>query len=154
MTTVATQSTASRPLRLDLTERFGAPPEKVYAAFVSPEAVPHWFGGQGYRVTSATIDARTGGRYRFDVRSPENETYTVAGTYLEVVPNRRLVFTWAWLSSGPDAAAMRVTVEFIGDGEGTLLRLTHEMFPDTGNRDNHAKGWAASFERLAVHLAA
>ena len=67
-----------------------------------------------------------------------------------MTPDQRLVFTWAWRST-PDRESL-VTVELEGDGEGTLLTLTHERFYDEGARDRHQTGWGVILDRLAQEL--
>ena len=47
----------------------------------------------------AEADARVGGRYRIVMRTSDGEEHDVSGVYREVVPNEKLVFTWAWRST-------------------------------------------------------
>ena len=75
------------------------------------------------------------------------ETHRVGGTYREVEPQRRLVYTWAWEST-PERESL-VTVEFVRSGDGTDLVLTHERFADRDARDRHGVGWSACLDRLA-----
>jgi uncharacterized protein YndB with AHSA1/START domain len=70
--------------------------------------------------------------------------------FREVVPNEKLVFTWAWRST-PERESL-VTVELRPDGSGTLLTLTHEQFFDEAARDRHQHGWTATLERLDAML--
>ena len=65
--------------------------------------------------------------------------YEVGGVYREVVPNQRLVFSWAWHST-PERESL-VTVTLKPDGGGTLLTLHHEQFFDQAARDSHEQGW-------------
>jgi uncharacterized protein YndB with AHSA1/START domain len=67
-----------------------------------------------------------GGRYRFVMHGRNGETHRVGGVYREIVPNRKLVYTWAWEST-PDRESL-VTVEFLPAGRGTELVLTHQRF--------------------------
>jgi uncharacterized protein YndB with AHSA1/START domain len=96
-------------------------------------------------VLHAETDARVGGRYRIVARSPDGEQHDVSGTYREVVPNEKLVFTWAWRST-PERES-RVTVLLGADG-GTLLTLIHEQFFDEAARDRHEHGWNGSMDKL------
>jgi len=63
-----------------------------------------------------------------------------------VVPNQRLVFSWAWHST-PERES-QVTVMLKPDGDGTLLTLTHEQLFDQAARDGHERGWLASLDKL------
>ena len=71
---------------------------------------------------------------------------TSCGVYREVVPNEKLVFTWAWKST-PERESL-VTVTFKPDGAGTLLTLLHEQFFDADARDRHQQGWAGAIDKL------
>src|SRR5262249_24010464 len=98
-------------------------------------------------VVLAETDPRVGGRYRVVMRFPSGEESEVSGEFLEVVANRKLVFTWAWRST-PDRQSL-VTVEFVPAGDVTALTLTHQEFADEAARDGHRHGWTGSLDRLA-----
>jgi len=70
----------------------------------------------------------------------------VNGTYSEIVPNEKLVFSWAWQST-PERVS-QVTIGFKPDGDGTMLTLTHEQFADEMARDNHTRGWSMALDNL------
>jgi uncharacterized protein YndB with AHSA1/START domain len=74
----------------------------------------------------AEVDAREGGSYRLSMRTDEGELHTVSGEYKEISPPERLSYTWAW-EEGPEPAmagseSTLVVVEFLEDGDGTLVR--------------------------------
>ena len=146
---MAAASAAARIARPSLTfeRRIDAPPERVYAAWTDPQKIVRWFARPDARpeTTTAEIDARVGGRFRFSF-STDNEYYEVGGVYREVVPNRRLVFSWTWHST-PERES-QVTVGLQADGEGTLLTLHHEQLFDEAARDGHARGWTVGLERM------
>ena len=142
---------AARP-SLTLKRRFAAAPEKVYAAWADPEKLVQWFGPGAVEPGSvkADIDLRVGGHYRisFNANGQYNE---VGGVYREVVPNERLVFSWAWYST-PERESL-VTVSLKPDGAGTLLTFHHEQFVDVTARDNHERGWTELLGKLENFLA-
>lgn len=142
---------ATRP-SLTLKRRLNAAPEKVYAAWAEAERLAQWFGPASVKEGSvkAEIDLRVGGHYRisFDANGEHHE---VGGVYREVVPNERLVFSWAWHST-PERESL-VTVLLKPDGAGTLLTFTHEQFFDSVARDNHERGWTELFAKLENYLA-
>jgi uncharacterized protein YndB with AHSA1/START domain len=70
-----------------------------------------------------------------------------AGVYKEVVPNRRLMFTWTWPNSTPERESM-VTIAFKAVAGGTELDLRHEQFFDEGARDGHKRGWGEALDKL------
>jgi uncharacterized protein YndB with AHSA1/START domain len=86
--------------------------------------------------------------------SPEGKRLRLRGTYREVSPPERLVFTHVWLDDdgtpGPETV---VTVELDEIPEGTLLRFTQTGFATEADRDGHEGGWSECFERLAALLA-
>lgn len=131
---------------LTLKRRLHAAPEKVFAAWTQPERLMRWFGPDAGPVSRAELDLRVGGRYAIVFHTEDGEEHRVGGVYREVVPNRRLVFTWAWRST-PERESL-VTVEIRPDGEGTALTLTHERFFDEAARDRHAYGWTGSLNKL------
>jgi uncharacterized protein YndB with AHSA1/START domain len=141
----ASAALAQKP-SLTLKRRLDARPEKVYAAWTDPKKLAAWWGGDGVEGLSTDADARVGGRYRFRMRSPDGEEHDVSGVYREVVPNEKLVFTWAWRTT-PERESL-VTVSLKPDGGGTLLTLTHEQFFDEAARDRHEHGWTGSLVRL------
>jgi uncharacterized protein YndB with AHSA1/START domain len=91
-----------------------------------------------------------GGRYRIVSTQRDGQTHDVAGEYQEVLPPRRLVFTWAWHST-PERAS-RVSLDFLAQDGGTMLCLVHGRFFDEQARINHARGWQAWFERFDALL--
>src|SRR5207244_2751050 len=125
---------AERP-SLTLQRRFNAAPEKVYAAWADPQKLVQWFGPESVEEGSvkADIDLRVGGRYRisFNAKGTYNE---VGGVYREVVPNQRLVFSWAWHST-PERESL-VTISMKPEGSGTLLTFLHEPFADATASDH------------------
>ncbi len=137
---------------LTLKRTLKAPAEKVFAAWTRPEAVKRWFGPSDAIINEAVeIDLRVGGRYRLSGHSTSGELHSVGGVYKEIVPNRRLVFTWAWEST-PERESL-VTVDITPTDGGCVLTLTHEGFFDEAARDRHQHGWAGTLERLERHLA-
>jgi uncharacterized protein YndB with AHSA1/START domain len=136
---------------LSIKRRLNASPAKVFAAWTDPAKIARWFGPGPIEVVRAEADARVGGRYRIVARSPDGEEHDVSGIYREVVPDQKLVFTWAWRST-PERESL-VTIELKSDGDGTLLTLTHEQFFDEDARDRHQHGWSASLNKLEKVLA-
>jgi uncharacterized protein YndB with AHSA1/START domain len=131
---------------LTLKRRLNAAPAAVFSAWTDPQKVTRWMGPEGVVVLSAECDAHVGGRYRWVMRSPDGETHEVSGTYREVAPNEKLVFTWAWKST-PERESL-VTITFKADGDGTLLTLAHERLFDEAARDHHQHGWIGSLDKL------
>jgi uncharacterized protein YndB with AHSA1/START domain len=97
----------------------------------------------------AEADVRVGGHYHIHMTTPDDE-HNVSGVYREVVPNEKLVFSWAWRSM-PERESL-VTISLKPDGDGTLMTFTHEQFFDEDARDRHNQGWTGAFEKLEDYL--
>jgi uncharacterized protein YndB with AHSA1/START domain len=132
--------------------RFDAPPAKVFAAWIDPEKVKRWMGPGEVKALLVETDPRSGGRYRWLMQAPNGEQHDVRGVYREVIPNEKLVFTWAWVTA-PERESL-VTLTFKSDGDGTLMTLTHEQFFDEDARDRHNQGWTNAMEKLDKYLSA
>jgi len=98
----------------------------------------------------AEIDLRIGGSYRISFESENGEYNEVGGIYREVVPNERLVFSWAWHST-PERESL-ITISLKPEGEGTLLTFHQEQFFDPAARDGHTRGWTEAFDRLEKYF--
>jgi len=133
--TANTASVVQRAIRIE------AAPATVFEFLTTPAKMVRWMG------TEAVLDPRPGGEYRVNITGHER----VSGEVIEIVPDRRLVFTWGWeggaLPVAPGESTVEISLE--PDGEGTLLRLTHRDLP----RDMHTfhrLGWDYALPRLAA----
>ncbi len=119
-----------------------APPPIVFQFLTDPVKMIRWMG------ISAEIDPRPGGIYRLD----PNGRDVIRGEYVEVIPDRRVVFTWGWenpsegMPSVP-AGSTQVEIDLEPEGQGTRVRLTHRQLPPAA-RDRHLLGWAHYLQRL------
>jgi uncharacterized protein YndB with AHSA1/START domain len=131
---------------LTLKRRLNASPERVYAAWTKPEKLKRWFGPEEIETLRADADARVGGRFHIVMRGTDGEEHDVSGVYREVVPNEKIVFTWAWRST-PERESL-VTVVIKPEGAGSLLTLVHDQFFDEAARDRHEHGWIGCLDKL------
>jgi uncharacterized protein YndB with AHSA1/START domain len=129
-----------------ISRNYGVAPEKVWRAWTDPQALSQWFGHTNTEATVAEIDLRVGGRYRIAFAGSTGEMNEVSGTYQEVVPQRRLVFTWAFKST-PERVS-RVSIDLTPQSGGTELRFVHDRFHDDAARDMHEFGWTRGFANL------
>lgn len=106
-------------------------PETVFEFFTDSARWAAWWGA------GSTIEPRPGGRVY--IHYPEGTE--ALGEVLEVVPPKRLVFTYGYANGQPiPAGGSRVTITLLPHDEGTHLSLTHEL-PDPIVRDAHVQGW-------------
>ena len=131
---------------LTLKRRLKAPPEKVYEAWTNPAQMMRWWGGNNEATRTAETDLRVGGRFHVGFKGDTGEQHDVSGTYKEVVPNRKLVFSWAWRTT-PERES-QVTIDIKPDTDGSILTLTHEQFSSEKARDDHNRGWGAGLDQL------
>ncbi len=138
---------------LTLERRLPAPRERVYRAWTEADEIRQWWALSGMTIEVADFDIRVGGRFRLAMRSQEDNLYVAFGEYSVVDPPAKLVHTWQWEEDGPGGEqVMRVTVEFLEDGDATRLVLTHENFRDQDAADNHNSGWTNKIDCFEQYL--
>lgn len=149
MTRVNTESN----IRLEVTRAFAAPRERVFRAWTDSKELNQWFAPSEDYSTIAEVDLRVGGTYRIAMKHRKKEiTHVAVGTFREVRPPEKLVYTWSWEGEHDNIGDTVVTVEFRDLGGSTEIILTHEFFPNEKARDEHTKGWAGCLERLEKFL--
>jgi uncharacterized protein YndB with AHSA1/START domain len=137
---------------LILKRRLKASPEDVYAAWTDPAKLKQWFRpGSGPVLPGTELDVREGGHYTIAVRGEDGEEHRVSGSYREVVPGRKLVFTWG-SGCAPKTESL-VTVLIKPDGDGSILTLIHEQFVDEVSRERHQQGWTSCLDHLEAYFA-
>ena len=138
---------------LTLYRKFPVAPEKVWRAWTDPQALKGWFGpaGEQQPVSVADVDLRVGGRFRLVFGGPDGNEHEAAGVYREVVPNRKLVFSWCWPRTTPDRVS-QITILLRAEGGGTGMEFRHEQFFDQAARDGHERGWTVTFSKLEAFL--
>ena len=147
------------PERTLVTTRvFDAPPERVYKAWTDPKQLARWFPPEGFSAPVCELDVRVGGAMRLDMKGPEGEPFNGRlfpgrGVYREVVPNKRLTFTFTPEMDGKAMPSVLMTVEFEGQAGKTKLTIQqtldtvadYEEMVKTGMRE----GIAESLGKLA-----
>src|SRR5207302_1394937 len=125
------------------------------ARLISRGRAAQWRGPRGFTTISCEMDVRVDGAYRACMRSLEGTRHCRRGTYREIVPPARLVFTYAWEDAAGDLGhETLVTVTFADAGRGkTRLTLHQALFETESARDAHQGGWKSCLERFADYLA-
>jgi len=151
----ATTLTTPSEREIVITRVVAAPRRLVFAAYTSPEHVPHWMlGPEGWTMPVCEIDLRPGGAWRFVWRRSDGSEMAMHGVYHEIVPPERLVSTESWGDDWPETLNTLVLSET--DGKTTIMQQV--SYPSQAARDAALKtgmleGMAASFDRLAEYLA-
>ena len=138
-------------LSLTVERTIKAPPEDVFNAWLNPDMLRQFMmPAAGMSVPKASNDPKEGGRFEIIMQAGEDEI-PHAGTYREINPHSRLVFTWESPYSVDDST---VTLTFAPVQDGTHVTLHHVRFKDAETRDNHNGGWTGILDALDAKLAA
>ena len=136
-------------LSLEIKRLIKAPRERVYAAWTDPAQLKQWFGPENVQTRELIADVRVGGKFRWDLTNSEGEEMTCRGEYRELLPDKKIVFTWQWQDDETwENHTSIVTVELDDRGDDTELRLTHEQLPNEESRDGHTRGWNSALDKL------
>jgi uncharacterized protein YndB with AHSA1/START domain len=109
---------------LVITRTFDAPARLLFKAWSTREHIMKWFGPVGWPVTMCEMEFRVGGRWRMAMTGQSGERNTpFGGTYLEIVPDRKIVFDNAFEQPGAEKMIMTITFEEKG-GRTTLTHRT------------------------------
>src|SRR4051794_15797879 len=127
-----------------------ASPGKVWAAITQPKLMMQWWGPDAGPTLKAEADVRPGGRFSVVFRLLNGEEHNPTGVYQEVVPERKLVFTWDL--PGTRERESLVTFRLRPIDSGTELTLTHEHLPDEATRASHEQGWTGLLDKLPIFL--
>ena len=115
-----------------------ATPEEAFALFTEPERLRRW------QAVSAAVDLRVGGEYRLTV----TPGHIASGTYTEIDPGKRLVYTWGWVGSdSPAPGVSMIAVDIEPAGDQTLVRITHQGLT-AEQAAGHSEGWTHYLDRL------
>lgn len=139
-------------------------PELLWKAWTVPEHLMPWFCPQPWRVDACTIDLRPGGLFYTHMVGPNGEQAPNHGCYLEVVPNRKLVWTNALVENfRPASPDPHLTFGFtacltLEPCEGGTRYVATVMHSDAEGRKKHeemgfAEGWGAALDQLIAYLA-
>jgi len=138
--------TGSETLQLERT--FQAPAEAVFDAWTSEEVMRRWFHAEhDWETPEATVDLRPGGAVRVVMRNPHDGTeYGGGGTYTEIDPPTRVVFTWIW--DDDESRETLIELDFTETDGGTTVRLTHSNLQDEDSVRSHEDGWSKALDNL------
>lgn len=126
-----------------------APPERVYKAFINPDAMAKWLPPHGFTGRVHEMDARVGGIYRMSFENfSSGRSHAFGGKFLELVPGERIRYTDRFEDPGLPGE-MVTTVVLRKVMVGTELNVTQEGIPDMIPAEMCYLGWQESLELLA-----
>jgi uncharacterized protein YndB with AHSA1/START domain len=143
---------------LVMTRETDVPRAVLWKGWTEPQYLVRWFSPAPWRTVEAHVDLRAGGRFHTVMRGPDGQGHDSSGCYLQIVPERRLVWTSVLEAEfRPQAAPFlpfTAVLSFEDSGGGTrfMARLLHATAEDA---DRHAAmgfetGWAKAFEQLVA----
>ncbi len=147
---------------LVITRVFDAPRELVWKAWSDPELYKRWWGPKFFTCPAAKIDFRVGGKYISCMRSAQGHEFWSTGTYLEIVPFERIVYSDSFADENGNTVhasyynmpgddwplELMVTVQ-LEDYEGrTKMTLTHTGIPAGMMSEMTGQGWNESFDKM------
>lgn len=126
-----------------------AKPERVYRAFLDPDAMAKWLPPNGFTGKVHHMDARAGGAYKMSFTNfSTGQSHSFGGEYRELVPNERLVYTDQF--DDPNMPGTMVTTVVLKSVScGTEINITQEGVPDVIPAEACYLGWQESLTLLA-----
>jgi uncharacterized protein YndB with AHSA1/START domain len=134
---------------LIVTRTFNAPARVVFEAWTTPELLKRWWAPSslGMSLLSCEVDVRSGGRYRFEFgRAGAPQRMAFFGKYLEVIPQRRLVWT---NEESEDGSVTTVTFE---EKAGSTLLVMHDLYPSKEALDRAIAGMEGGMSESFAQL--
>ena len=128
---------------------YKAPAERVFKAFLDPDAMGKWLPPHGFTGKVLAIDPRVGGSYRMSFTNfSTGSSHSFGGEYLEIIQNKRLIYTDRF--DAPNLPGeMRTTVTFTQRDVGTELDIVQEGVPAAIPLEACHLGWQESLTLLA-----
>jgi uncharacterized protein YndB with AHSA1/START domain len=125
-------------------------PERVYRAFLEPDAMAKWLPPYGFTCTVHEMAAKVGGKFRMSFRNfTTGHGHSFGGEYLELVPNERIRYNDRFDDANlPGTMVTTVTLRALATG-GTELDVVQEGIPEMIPVEMCYMGWQESLEQLA-----
>jgi uncharacterized protein YndB with AHSA1/START domain len=124
-------------------------PEKIYRAFIEPDAMAKWLPPNGFTATVHQMEAKVGGTHRMSFRNfTTGHSHSFGGTYLELSPGKRLRYTDKF-EDPQMPGEIQVTVTLTKVSVGTEISITQEGLPDVIPVEACYLGWQESLRNLA-----
>ena len=144
---------------------FDAPRDVVFNAWTDPEQLKHWYAPDGCSIEFKAIDVKTDGHFHYCIQDPVHGPCWIIGTYLEILPNEKIVFTMVMsneageavtsLANGkvedwPDRHIATVTFESIG--QRTKMTIHQTVSEEKAKETGAYQSWVKMFNKLNLLL--
>jgi len=138
---------------LQLRRTFAAPRDRVFRAWTDAKEFALWFHPTSDHTTIVSeLNPRVGGKYSLEMHHKGGNVHRLSGTYQQIKPPEKLVFTWRWATDPPGQESL-VSLEFLDLGNATEIVLSHGQFPSAEEREKHNQGWLGCFDQFQKYLA-
>lgn len=129
---------------------FSAPPERVYKAFLDPDAIVKWMPPHGFTARVQHMDARVGGSYHMSFSNfSTGSTHSFGGTYVELIPNQ-LIHYFDEFDNPELAGKIEVKIEIKGVLVGTEVTITQSGIPSAIPLEACYLGWQESLQLFGL----
>lgn len=157
-------TTQTQAAEMVVTRIFDAPVALVWRAWSSPEHLMKWWGPKGFTSPACKMDFRVGGKYHFCMRSPEGQDLWSTGTYKEIVPHKKIVWTDSFADEKGNVVPgdhygmpglpmeFEVTILFEEQAGKTKFTVRHKGLPAGEMVEMTSAGWNESLDKLAASL--
>ena len=127
-----------------------APPERVFKAFIDPDALVKWMAPHGFTAKAHHLDAKVGGSYKMSFSNfSTGSSHSFAGTYHEIIPNQLLRYTDQF--DDPNFPGnIEVVIQFKAVSVGTEVHITQSGIPDVIPVEACYLGWQESLQLLTL----
>jgi len=137
------------PSTIKLHRVFKTTPDRLYKAFITPEAMVKWLPPNGFTGKVHSMDARVGGKYKMSFTNfTTGSSHSFGGDYLELVPGKRIVHTDVF-DAGPPGT-MKVTIDIRKVMVGAEINIVQEGVPDEIPAEMCYLGWGESLDLLKM----
>ncbi len=137
------------PSTIRLHRVFKTTPERLYKAFIDPQAMVKWLPPNGFTGKVDKMDARVGGSYHMSFTNfTTGSSHSFGGEYLELVPGKRIVHTDRF--DAGLAGTMTVTIDIKKVSVGTEVNIVQEGVPDAIPAEACYLGWGESLDLLKM----
>lgn len=132
--------------------------EQIWKVWTEAEHLKHWFVPAPWTISECELDLRLGGVFKTVMRSPEGQEFPNLGCYLEIIPNRKLVFTDALLPGfRPSEKPFFTAILLLEPVEGGCKYTAIAMHRDAEGRKQHEdmgffEGWGKVLEQLVAYV--
>lgn len=120
-----------------------ADPETLWEALTDQQIMQKWFFAEEGMSATVENNPEAGGRFKVDMHGPK-DNYLHEGTYKEMVPHKKIIFTW----NSRFVSDTLVTITLNEVKGGTEVKLVHEFMPNEEMKQSHTQGWTQILENL------